>query len=86
MPPPRAVARVLPALHANKSGLRGINVSAQPSCVGCYLQMACPYFKRALDADHRWFHGPGATRCRVPRFERVRRMNATLVSVIDPPG
>ena len=74
-----------PHFTSNKSGLRGINVFAQPSCVGCYLQMACPYFKRALMAVHRWFHGPGAAKCRVPSHERVRKLSATLVSVVDPP-
>jgi hypothetical protein len=74
-----------PHFTSNKSGLHGINVSAQPSCVGCYLQMACPYFKRALERVHRWFHGPDAAKCHVPKRERVRPLSATLVSVIDPP-
>jgi hypothetical protein len=74
-----------PHFTSNKSGLRGINVSAQPSCVGCYLQMACPYFKRALIREHRWFHGPQAATCRVPTHEQVRTLSATLVSVVDPP-
>jgi hypothetical protein len=73
-----------PHFTTNKSGLRGLNVFAQPSCVGCYLQMACPYFKRALAREHQWFHGPQAATCRVPRRERVRTLSATLVSVIDP--
>jgi hypothetical protein len=47
--------------------------------------MACPYFKRALTREHRWFHGPQAASCRVPKHERVRTLSATLVSVIDPP-
>jgi hypothetical protein len=74
-----------PHFTTNKSGLRGINVSAQPSCVGCYLQMACPYFKRALMRVHRWFHGPQAAKCRVPKHERVDVLSASLVSVVDPP-
>jgi hypothetical protein len=73
-----------PHFTTNKSGLRGLHVFAQPSCVGCYLQMACPYFKRALVRAHRWFHGPRQATCRVPRHERVRTLSATLVRVIDP--
>lgn len=73
-----------PHFTTNKSGLRGIHVSAQPSCVGCYLQMACPYFKRALLREHRWFHGPRAAECRVPKHERITTLSTTLVSAVDP--
>jgi hypothetical protein len=74
-----------PHFTSNKSGLRGIHVFAQPSCVGCYLEMACPYFKRALMRVQRWFHGPVPAACRVPKSERVRALSDTLVSAIDPP-
>jgi hypothetical protein len=74
-----------PHFTTNKSGLRGINVFAQPSCVGCYLEMARPYFKRALMRVQRWFHGPRPAKCRIPRRERVRTLSSTLVSAIDPP-
>ena len=62
----------------------GVSAEAIPTCLGCQLLLACPFFPVALGALHREY--PGMSCGRQPLGQQVRRLNTDVVAIYDPAG
>lgn len=62
----------------------GVSAEAIPTCVGCQLLLACPFFPVALRALTREY--PGMSCGRQPLGQQVRRLSTDVVAIYDPAG
>jgi hypothetical protein len=74
---------VAPANSPNQAiGRGGVGAVADPTCLGCLLTLACPFFPAALAAARHYQYG-----CTAPPFGQVtHRVSADAVLFSDPAG
>jgi hypothetical protein len=65
-------------------GHGGVEAVGYPSCVGCILSLACPFFPAALKALHDDYKGVSCGS--QPVGQTVRRLSTEVVAFWDPAG
>jgi hypothetical protein len=77
---------VWPAGDGTGRYAEGIGVFAQPACVSCQLELACPYFAAARHIWQQEYRGIGGCAARPPPGEIVTPVNGQVVQLVDHPG